>query len=178
MSQPSPPPSLRAPVLLGALLWLGAAFGTGYLVGAARQFSRLPVYHLSQEIPFDSKAVTFVGWSAAEREFRWSDGKHAQIIFRPEALDPNRGGSLSLTWVLERAHGQQPVTVSLNGEKLGTFGASGGPQRISLAVPRRLWRPLADNVLETEHLQASSPGPTDPRKLALALRSVQFTYQD
>ena len=178
MNQPPRPPSPRAAVLLGALLWLGAAFGTGYLVGAARQFSRLPVYHLSQELPFDSKAATFVGWSAAEREFRWSDGKHAQIIFRPEALDPNRPGSLRLTWQLARSHGQQPVTVRLNGETLGTFTAAGGPEQVRMTVPRLLWKPLADNVLETDHLQANSPGPADPRRLALALRGVQFDYQD
>lgn len=168
-SPKSASPAVAGTWLLGGLLWALAAFGTGYLVGAQRQFSQLPVYHLGQEIAFDSKAVTFVGWSPAEAGWRWSDGPSTAMHFRP--ADPGTGPDLHLELLLQRTSGNQPVTVRLNGQPVGAFQTTGGPARLQFAVPRALIKPLADNELELLHPKAERASPSDSRRLAVALAS-------
>ncbi len=163
--------------IVGALLWAGAACSVGYIVGAQRQFSRLPIVHVGQEIGFDSKVVSFVGWSAKEKAFRWAEDKETQIRFRPGQLDPKRPGDLDLTWTLARSLGRQSVTISLNGQKLGAFTANGGPGRFRFTVPRALLRPLAENILHAAHPGARRASKNDARKLAMALSSVRLAYK-
>jgi len=169
---------MRTSVILGAILWAAVSLAVGYLLGSARQFSRLPVYHIGQEITHDSTAVTFIGWSAAERGFRWAEGPHTQIVFRPEALDPNRTGNLRLTFAIAFSQGRQPVTLTLNGQQIAVFVAEGGAKIVEMGIPRSLLKPLSDNVIEAQHPDARRPSDADARKLAFAIRSLQFAYVD
>ena len=165
-------------VLLGAILWTALAFAIGYLVGAERQFSKMPLFRIGQDIQFDSKNVMFVGWSPPESNFRWSEGKRTAIVFRPEKLDPNHGGNLSMTWTIARSQGEQPVSISLNGKKIADFVARGAPGRFTFPVPRELLKELKDNELEAVHPNPVRGGPNDPRKLAIALVGVHLAYEE
>ncbi len=162
-------------LLAGALLWGAVSLGVGYLLGAQRQFSRVPVYRLGQEIAFHSRAVTFIGWFEAESQFRWTEGRRSRVVFRPEALDPARPGDLRLTWSIATTLGRQPVSVTLTGRPVGAFVAVGSG-RYTLTVARTLLRPLEDNELATEQPEARQPGSDDPRYLSHALRSLQLDY--
>ena len=102
---------------------------------------------------------------AAEREFRWTNGHKAAIIFNAHDRIP---GSGTLTLIFD-TYGAQRVKVRLN-DKLAIETVLDG-ERTPLHIPVSNIRP-GRNRLDFELPDAKIPGDKDTRTLALAFRSL------
>jgi hypothetical protein len=118
-----------------------------------------PVVPIGTRLEFSSQSVEkylWYGWSGAEREFRWTDGKEAAMVFkieRPENLlltihaGPFTAG--------ERLAGQN-LGVVLNGQRIETLSLQGDSVRqFTLTLPQHLLS--NSNTLKFELPNALSP---------------------
>ncbi len=116
-----------------------------------------------------SRAIEWVGFSAAERDFRWTDGNAATMQFYVEGEDDVPATARLLLFF--DTYKRQRIGVSFNGLHARDVVRSG--RRILLAVPVSNLR-NGLNRLELQLPDARSPGHGDPRLLGLAVRKLKI----
>lgn len=148
-----------------------------FLHNAARHSARLVEFQMQNAAPmrsvfnidFQSKAVGFLGFSGAERDFRWTEGTHSAIAFKLA------DGNTALSSLRLRADflGEQRMTVSINGKKMVDGVYSGSNQVIELPITKGQLAP-GMNVLAFDLPDAHRPPSADLRVLAMAFRSLSL----
>jgi hypothetical protein len=111
------------------------------------------------------------GFSAAEKEWRWTDGTEAVLLYPLEAVDPAHPYTLEL---VAGASGSQPVELEVNGAPIGRLTFIGfTPQTQTLSLSGAL---LKANNPNTIHflIPNASPPPGDSRRLGLAFVSLKI----
>ena len=125
-------------------------------------------FGLNQSIDHRSTVIEWKGFSGIERDFRWSDGHQAAMLFEC----PSNTGTRGVILLDLACLGQQRIIAYLNGIKVVDTVESG--KQVHLRIPvRNLENGL--NRLEFDLPDARQPGNGDPRELAIAVR--QFTVQ-
>jgi hypothetical protein len=125
-------------------------------------------FSLNQSIDHRSTVIDWKGFSGIERDFRWSDGHQAAMLFEC----PSNTGARGIILLHLACLGQQRIIGYLNGIKVVDSVESG--RHVHLRIPvRNLENGL--NRLEFELPDARQPGNGDPRELAIAVR--QFAVE-
>jgi hypothetical protein len=118
----------------------------------------------------DARSLAFLGWSAAEAEHRWSLGRSAVIKFN--VSDPNEfAGELSM-----RVHGfgDQSIIVRLNRQLVSRLEIGDADRELSISFPPEILTAGEANQIEFRFSSPASPGPDDPRQLALLIKWLMF----
>jgi hypothetical protein len=113
-----------------------------------------------------SKQMIWDGFSYPESEFRWTDGVFAYILFRHE-------GSVEdiRLRLLYSSFGEQRVALFLNSVQIYRGILSGDKVDLIIDLPSLQ---NGHNVLRFILPEAQSPGETDLRKLAIAVREFEL----
>ena len=120
------------------------------------------------------------GWSDDEKwngefPFVWAEGTDSRLSI-PPLLFGNYHARLRVS-PLVRGEGLscQVVDLSFNGARVGRVLLDRGWNDYEVAIPAHLIRPSgADNEMEFRFQYAAVPGERDPRRLAVAFRSVEI----
>jgi len=140
-----------------------------------------PLQVLSGQVAFGTKAAdsfAWYGWSWGEKDFRWSDGREAAIVFAvPEPLD----SILSIRLGGFVGNGKplvQNVKIVLNGTQLDDLAVNEEPAReYTYRVERHLLRD--ENQLIFKLSDARSPESlgisSDQRRLAIRVEWISLT---
>ncbi len=116
-----------------------------------------------------STVLIFDGWSAAEPNFRWSEGNHSRIYFRAVRNTPPIKGTMEL---LLHAYGQQSIELLLNGKAAGNFILTGQEKKVTVSFDPANLKLEAINILEFRFSNATAPNNGDPRVLAMAIKDI------
>jgi hypothetical protein len=125
----------------------------------------------------ESGEYLWYGWSQAEGEYRWTDGKEAALVFTPEE---RRDISLTLKFVPFLVPNHVPaqrVRIFLNDSLIEEFiGYEPQPSVRTMTLPTELLR--QKNVLRLSLPDATSPASLglsrDGRLLGIAVYSMEF----
>jgi hypothetical protein len=137
--------------------------------GAAAEYREFVNHVLS----FQSDAIEWLGFSAPERDFRWSDGTEATLQFYLDG-DVEVPAEARILVVFD-VYRRQRIGLRFNGERLREVVRSGKRNLVSLRV-RNLRKGL--NRLELDLPDAQSPGKGDPRLLGVAVRRLKVVVAD
>lgn len=161
--------------------WSRPQFLAGLLPSAPpKAFPSLP----NARIDFASREAEkylWRGWSAAEADARWSDSRHAAIIFS----SPAEGASVLLIemvpFLVPGALYEQRVNLWLNERRLPSLLLSDPAFRVySIVLPREHLK--AGNVLSFEIPEAASPQDMgvgdDRRELGIKVKWIRFEPHD
>jgi hypothetical protein len=105
------------------------------------------------------------GWADAEDGFRWAAAKRATVFL------PRFGRRDGVIRVNVLPLPPQSMRVSLNGTSLGTIALANEWRDYAIGAPATAWID-GINTLTFEFAHASSPGPNDPRTLAVCFDSI------
>ena len=122
-------------------------------------------FRLNRTFDHSSSAIEWIGFSGIERVFRWTDGKHAAMIFDLD-LEGEIGGSASVLLVFDTFR-KQRIVAKFNGAHI--FDGLRRGRRILLDLPVGNLS-SGRNRLDLELPDAVSPGNGDNRQLAVAVR--------
>jgi ADP-heptose:LPS heptosyltransferase len=130
-------------------------------------------FRINRTIDHRSSAIEWIGFSRSERNFRWSDGDRAAILFDVYEEDEiDRDARIVLIVDTFR---KQRFVMKFNGVKIFDGVRSG--KRLLLDLPVENLR-VGRNRLEFELPNARNPGRGDPRQLALAVRRLKVVAND
>ena len=124
------------------------------------------------------------GWEVgtAPVPYVWSSGRYARLDFRPSPVAPGAAVEVTFDCFAYLAAGKvsrQHAEIKMNGKDVGTITVpADSSQPLSIRIPASVWDQYDTAVLTLEFPDAMSPKDagesTDPRPLALAMRSVAF----
>lgn len=148
-----------------------------FLHDATRHQARLLAFQLEHaqalkngvDIDFQSSTAGFLGFSGAEKAFRWTDSTHAAILFK---LAERNAQPCTL-----RLHadflGKQRLSISLNGQQIleETYDGSAPVIEVPIAAGQLN---AGMNTLSFDLPDAHRPPSADPRLLAMAFRRVSI----
>jgi glycosyltransferase involved in cell wall biosynthesis len=122
-------------------------------------------------VTFDSDSVQWRGWSQPEASHRWSDGTRAAIVFQL-APDPGWRGEIVLRY---STLGRQRVKLLFNEKLLGEWVKNATDETWVVSIPTEAVRPGEENRLDLVLPDACTAGPSDTRRLAIALFWLEFS---
>ena len=126
-----------------------------------------PTIPLNTEIKFDDDRLDFYGWSSAERNHRWSQGKSNSIYFQITETE-NIKGNFKLK---VRSLGTQEIGIALNGVSLGSIVVNPENDIISVAFSSNiLSQDKKRNKLTFVFSNPHVPNSQDNRLLALSMK--------
>ena len=117
------------------------------------------------------------GWSKSEPQYRWTEAKHATLIFSVDRLEKILLTIKFIPFLVPNKIESQRVTISLNGERIDEFSASDpSPNERTVTLPFGALRPK--NVLQFDLPDAASPASfglsNDERLLGIAVYRMEF----
>ncbi len=125
------------------------------------------------DIAPQSELIGWIGFSAAEPEFRWTDGKRASMQFHlsAEQAAAAQAFSCSVTITID-TFGRQRIRARLNGVMVCNRAFHG--HNLLLDIPTDNLR-QGPNALEFDLPDATRPASeADPRHLGFAVRNIRF----
>jgi ADP-heptose:LPS heptosyltransferase len=126
-------------------------------------------FRLNTTFDHSSSAIEWVGFSASERNFRWTDGKRAAMLFDVDLEgEIVGGGTIMLVFDTLR---RQRIVAKFNGVRV--FDETRRGRRLLLGLPVHNLR-MGRNRLEFELPDAASPNNSDNRQLAMAVRRFKL----
>lgn len=142
-----------------------------------RDILHTKAFTFGTSLPFSNNPfLTFAGWSYAEPEFRWSDGKKATLHFKPPQEMQNETISVHLSI---HTLGRQTIQVYCNGHSLTSFDvALSTAEERMFEIPFSVLKPNRINVITFVFPEARRPDSTDQRILAMALHGIKFEQQE
>jgi ADP-heptose:LPS heptosyltransferase len=126
-------------------------------------------FRMNTTVDHCSSAIEWIGFSASERNFRWTDGKHAAMMFDVD-LEGEIAGEASILLVFDTLR-KQRIVAKFNGVKI--FDAVRSGRRLLMGLPVRNVL-MGRNRLEFDLPDATSPGNGDSRQLAVAVRRFKL----
>jgi len=118
------------------------------------------------------------GWSDAEKDLRWSDGREATVVFRVNEVRDMLLEIKMAPFISNREPFLQRLMLSLNNQALDPLTLSDGAMK---TYPIKLSKKLlaSQNVLRFRFPDAASPASlgigTDDRLLGIKVTSIQFS---
>jgi hypothetical protein len=127
----------------------------------------------------DADAYLWYGWSPAEKESRWTEGREAALIFRLNAIQDLLFSATLHAFAPPGQHLEQRVDVKLNGTTIQNLSFKDDARHeISFALPAKLLR--LENTLAFSLPDAASPNSLqlgdDRRELGIAVYWIQFSF--
>lgn len=139
----------------------------------------LLAYTLGEQILFYGEDPAFVcyrpmGFSSPEDSWCWTDGKEASLTLRPQIQQPT---DLEADWSWLMVHGEQPCQVYANDTLVLDEIATTDEHYYLFTIPKEAW---PDGTLTLCFLfpEASPPGTSDTRELAVAFESLTLTEKE
>jgi ADP-heptose:LPS heptosyltransferase len=126
-------------------------------------------FRMNTTVDHCSSAIEWIGFSASERNFRWTDGKRAAMLFDVD-LEGEIAGGASILLVFDTLR-KQRIVAKFNGVRI--FDAVRSGRRLLMNLPVRNVR-MGLNRLEFDFPDATSPGNGDSRQLAVAVRRFKL----
>jgi len=137
------------------------------------------LYHIGTTLKFttaDKSGLNYVvaGFSAAEPEGTWTDGKEAELAFK---LDDYKGGDLSLNIEYSTYHDKQHVTLYANGKQIADYDANGNESK-SFDIPKSV---TSNDIVKLKLVLKDATSPKsngesdDIRELALSVKNLKIT---
>jgi ADP-heptose:LPS heptosyltransferase len=126
-------------------------------------------FRMNTTVDHSSSAIEWIGFSASERNFRWTDGKTAAMLFDVD-LECEIAGEASILLVFDTLR-KQRIVAKFNGVRV--FDAVRSGRRLLMDLPVRNVR-MGRNRLEFNFPDATSPGNGDSRQLAVAVRRFKL----
>jgi ADP-heptose:LPS heptosyltransferase len=126
-------------------------------------------FRLNTTFEHSSSAIEWVGFGASERNFRWTDGKRAAMLFDVD-LDGEIVGGGTILLVFDTLR-RQRIVAKFNGVRV--FDETRTGKRILLGLPIHNLR-TGRNRLEFELPDAARPNNGDNRRLAMAVRRFKL----
>jgi len=167
-----------AATVAAALLWTLLAAWMLFLWNYQQEYRKLTVFgHLraSASAPYyeppgkvdfrDEGHVTWIRWSAAERDSRWSAGKDVGMLFRLSASAARSARALDFTAM--RTLGDNPITVLVDDRPIAHLVLN-GPGSFRFEIPPGTLN-AGVNDIEFQLPQAHRPETPDRRVLGIAL---------
>jgi hypothetical protein len=172
-----------AAAFAAAILWTLLALWILFLWNYQREYRKLTVFgHLRASAPApyyeppakvdfrDERHVTWIRWSAAEQDSRWSAGKDVGMLFR---LSANAARSVhALEFTAMRTAGPNPVTVLIDDRPIA-HAVLNGPGRFRFEIPPGTLT-AGVNDIELQLPQAHRPQSGDGRVLGVALSDFEL----
>jgi len=139
----------------------------------------LMAYVPGEQILFYGDDPAFVcyrpaGFSGPETSWCWTDGREASLTLRPQTEQP---ADLEVDWSWKMVHGEQPCRVYANDTLVLDEIATTEERYFLFTVPKEAW---PDGTLTLRFLfpEASAPGTSDTRELAVAFESLTLSAKD
>jgi len=174
---------LIAAAVAAAFLWTLLVAWTLFLWNYQREYRKLTVFgHLRVSAPApnyeppakvgfrDEKHVTWIRWSAAEQDSRWSAGKDVGMLFRLSAGAARSTRALEFTTM--RTMGPNRVTVLVNDRPIA-HTVLNGPGSFRFEIPPGTLTPGVNDI-EFQLPQAHRPESPDGRVLGMALADFEL----
>jgi hypothetical protein len=160
--------SLRIKIAFLLFVWSAVCLWVGFMIGSQRSLSKLPFYHPGDVVSYSSNAVTYLGWSGTEQNFRWSASESPEILFKPN-LEYHQSRLSEILINLKYTMGTQRVVLYLNDSRIGETEVAGESQ-IRFEFDSSLLIDKSKNSFRFELPGLRSPGERDPRRLSIALK--------
>jgi len=119
------------------------------------------------KINFNSNKVSYLGWSYAEDDHRWSLGKSSSIRFHINNLK-NINGKLHLHISTLK---KQKITLIINNHHISSKTINATDTNITFQFNPKILNVNSENIIKFEYINAQMPNNGDQRILAMALKS-------
>ncbi len=135
-------------------------------------FGDLKSFQVPLTLRFDATDDRFKHFYAAEKGFRWTEGRAASLRFQmAKAPVPEQCKMI----IKGFGNGRQTVTVSVNGSRIGEFVFENQQQTAELLFSGRILNAAGSNEVVFDLPLAQRPPNGDPRILALAFVELGMT---
>jgi hypothetical protein len=129
--------------------------------------------------PQQSNRYLWYGWSTAEKDFRWTEGREATLVFALDKADDLTLRMKVLPFIREGLWDQQRILIDLNGTSIDSLVLKQNREtELSISLPGNLLKP--ENVLKFKLPDAASPEllklSTDQRLLGFAVYWIQLQH--